>query len=202
MHDIDSLILTVLAALAIGAGFIVLFAFIFDNGSGNHFPQKQESQNVRIEFLMMPKAVEEGAPADFVVRITGTIWSSCVVPPQASIKDLSNNETVWESGTIVVLCVSDPNPTLRQVNIDWYAGRYYVEDGRYQNYSSPMMVADKVGNYQLTVNYAGVNASKTFDIVEHRQQLAEGLPRYILSEGNKTFEIPYSLSGELSRIES
>src|SRR5947208_1028715 len=111
MHDIDSLILTVLAALAIGAGFIVLFVFIFDTGSGNHFPQKQESQNVRVDFLMMPKAVEVGAPVDFVVRITGTILSSCVVPPQASIKDLSNNERVWESGTIVGLCVSDPNPS-------------------------------------------------------------------------------------------
>ena len=38
--------------------------------------------------------------------------------------------------------------------------------------------------------------------MEYRQQLAEGLPRYVLSEGNKTFEIPYSLSGEQSRIES
>src|SRR3989442_6815702 len=51
----------------------------------------------------MPKAFEIGAPVDFVVRITGTISSSCVVPPQASRKDLSNNETVWESGTMVVL---------------------------------------------------------------------------------------------------
>ena len=31
-------------------------------------------------------AVEVGAPVDFVIRITGTISSSCIVPPEASMQ--------------------------------------------------------------------------------------------------------------------
>lgn len=173
----SSTTIPVIAGLAIGVALIVLFSFVF-NGSGdgsNTFGgsrsvfnfQRAESETLLIVIHDMPTSLEIGAKLQPIIKITGTA-AGCRLPPHAEVRDLASNEMVWSSGLTTVFC--DPDAGLRSVNIDWTLGRGYVESGVYHLLSNNnAMVAQNIGRYELTIEYAGLKESRVFDVINDAQ---------------------------------
>jgi hypothetical protein len=162
-------IIPVISGLAVGVALVVIFSFVFSStgnaaGSKSVFDfQKTRSVNLGMDIRGMPNTVEIGAVLQPAVKIAGTV-TGCAPPPYAEVRDIVSNEIVWNSGRTIVFC--DPDAGHRSVDIDWTLGSGYVENGVYHPQpNKSAMVAEKTGRYELTIEYAGLKESRTFDVI-------------------------------------
>jgi hypothetical protein len=100
----------VIAGLAAGIGFVVLFAVMFNIVE----TMPRNSLDVAIAGLKDSYSIREAI--DFTVTVKG--YGISCGNPNVLIKNASNNATVWSADRIaLVLC--DPDPDLHDVDIVW-----------------------------------------------------------------------------------
>lgn len=180
-----SALLPVVAGLAVGIALVVLFSSIFSSSYSI-----VNDQNIKIRFHSMPGAFEVGSSVQPMIKISGVV-TGCASPPYAEIRDTATNQEVWNSGFTLVLC--DPDAGTRSVNIDWNIGVSYIENGNYHKHSNAMR-AEKVGKYELTVQYAGVKETRTFEVLPGHVAIAYPNPQvtmkaYWVKEDGSTVEM-------------
>jgi hypothetical protein len=160
----------VIVGIAVGIIVVVLFSIIFSStgaATGSYRSvfdfQNAQSENLKMDIHGMPKDLQIGAALQPIIKIKGTV-TGCAPPPYAEVRDMKSNEAVWNSGLTTVFCYPGAGP--RSVTIDWVLGNGYVENGVYHPQPNKnAMVAERTGRYELTIEYAALKESKTFDVI-------------------------------------
>lgn len=142
------------AGLAIGIAFVALFGLILSPS----FPI-QKAAAVDLSIVSQERYVV-GDELNMMVRVRGSA-GSCAYP-HATITNANTGETVWDSGTTLIIC--DPDQTRSPVNIDWELGKSFRQNGNLRIDSNPVVIK-QAGTYIISAQFDSYETSRSIEVV-------------------------------------
>jgi|GEM_PF-1095493 len=118
----DNLAALVIAGLAIGIGFIVMFAIVtnssFASTPSTHYIGRYPSMSLTIDSLK--EKYNTGESIDFTLNVHG-YGTKCPEAPSITIRDNSTDQLVWAYQTFNLMGCNDPERNSVEINDSWNA---------------------------------------------------------------------------------
>ncbi len=152
----------VVAGLALGISFVVIFAAVANSSFGmsppSHYIGRYPYMTLTIEGLK--ETYSKGGPIDFTLNVKG-YGTNCIETPSIWIKD-STGDVVWLYETVNLMGCSDPDRSPHEINEVWNLEERLSALPPEVNMHQPSI--NQTGTYTLEVVYYGEKLDHHFEV--------------------------------------
>ena len=142
----DKIAIHVIVGLAVGIGFVILFAVIFV--PTQTLTTGRDHIDVTIEGLK--NVYKVGEVIDPVIKLRG--YGNPCFSPNLAVRDAKTLEVVWASRTALTTCEIQT----QEINIDFHP----------EDIGTTQIIINETGSYKMAVSAPGKTVMRTFDVIE------------------------------------